>query len=121
MDDGISPSEFHAADGTADWRVLGDGATAFFRTSSVAESARLVAAIGALPGVDEHVPDVDVRSTGVTVRLLTRRRRLVRDEPAGRRAWRRRSPRPPGTWASPRTRPSSRASSSFRAHPTSPP
>ena len=72
MDDGISPSEFHAADGTADWRVLGDGATAFFRTSSVAESARLVAAIGALPGVDEHVPDVDVRSTGVTVRLLTK-------------------------------------------------
>jgi 4a-hydroxytetrahydrobiopterin dehydratase len=72
MDDGISPSEFHAADGTADWRVLGDGATAFFRTSSVAESARLVDAIGALPGVDEHVPDVDVRSTGVTVRLLTK-------------------------------------------------
>lgn len=72
MDDGISPSEFHAADGTADWRVLGDGATAFFRTSSVAESARLVGAIGALPGVDEHVPDVDVRSTGVTVRLLTK-------------------------------------------------
>ena len=72
MDDGISPSEFHAADGTADWRVLGDGATAFFRTSSVAESARLVAAIGALPGVDEHVPDVDVRTTGVTVRLLTK-------------------------------------------------
>jgi 4a-hydroxytetrahydrobiopterin dehydratase len=72
MDDGISPSEFHAADGTADWRVLGDGATAFFGTSSVAESARLVAAIGALPGVDEHVPDVDVRPTGVTVRLLTK-------------------------------------------------
>ena len=72
MDDGISPSEFHAADGTADWRVLGDGATAFFRTSSVAESAQLVSAIGALPGVDEHVPDVDVRLTGVTVRLLTK-------------------------------------------------
>ena len=72
MDDGMTPSEFHAADGTADWRVLGDGATAFFRTSSVAESARLVAAIGALPGVDEHVADVDVRATGVTVRLLTR-------------------------------------------------
>ena len=58
MDDGITPSEFHSADGTADWRVLGDGATAFFRASSVAESARLVAAIGALPGVDDHVPDV---------------------------------------------------------------
>ena len=72
MDDGISPSEFHAADGTADWRVLGDGATAFFRTASVAESARLVSAIGALPGVDEHVPDVDVRTHGVTVRLLTK-------------------------------------------------
>src|SRR3954451_16251139 len=72
MDDGITPSAFHSADGTADWRVLGDGATAFFRTSSVAESAKLVAAIGELPGVDDHVPDVDVRSKGVTVRLLTK-------------------------------------------------
>ena len=73
MDDGISPSEFHAADGTADWRVLGDGATAFFRTSSVAESARLV---------DRHRRPAGCRRArpgrrradrpAVTVRLLTK-------------------------------------------------
>jgi 4a-hydroxytetrahydrobiopterin dehydratase len=67
----ITPSEFHAADGTADWRVLGDGASAFYRTRSLADAARLVAAIAALPRVDEHRPDVDVRADGVTVRLLT--------------------------------------------------
>ncbi len=74
MTDFITPSEFHAADGTADWRVLGEGAHAFFRTSSLGESARLVAAIGAIPGVDDagNVPEIDVRKSGVTVRLLTK-------------------------------------------------
>jgi 4a-hydroxytetrahydrobiopterin dehydratase len=67
----ISISDFTAAEGTRDWRVLGDGATAFFRTGSFAASARLVAAIA--PLADEHgrPPDVDVRATGVTVRILT--------------------------------------------------
>ena len=72
MTEFISPSQFHEADGTADWRVLGEGAHAFFRTSSVADSARLVDAIGALPGVDDHVPEIDIRKHGVTVRLLTK-------------------------------------------------
>jgi 4a-hydroxytetrahydrobiopterin dehydratase len=72
MTDFLSPSQFHDADGTEDWRVLGEGAHAFFATSSVAEAARLVAEIGALAGVDEHVPDVDIRKGGVTVRLLTK-------------------------------------------------
>jgi len=72
MTDFITPTQFHEADGTADWRVLGEGAHAFYRTRSLAESARLVDAIGALPGVDDHVPEIDVRRTGVTVRLLTK-------------------------------------------------
>jgi 4a-hydroxytetrahydrobiopterin dehydratase len=72
MTDMIAPSEFHAADGTADWRVLGDGASAFYRTRSLADAASLLAAIAALPGVDDHRPDVDVRTDGVTVRLLTK-------------------------------------------------
>jgi 4a-hydroxytetrahydrobiopterin dehydratase len=74
MSDFITPSEFHTAQGTADWRVLGEGAHAFFRTGSMAEAARLVTAIGAIPGVDGegNVPEIDVRKSGVTVRLLTK-------------------------------------------------
>jgi 4a-hydroxytetrahydrobiopterin dehydratase len=74
MTDFITPSQFHEADGTADWRVLGEGAHAFFRTDSVAQSARLVTAIGAISGIDDegNVPEIDVRRSGVTVRLLTK-------------------------------------------------
>jgi 4a-hydroxytetrahydrobiopterin dehydratase len=71
MDDGISPREFLEAGGTEDWRVVGDGASAFFKTATLAESARLVEAIGQLPGVDDHQPDIDLRPAGVTVRLIT--------------------------------------------------
>jgi 4a-hydroxytetrahydrobiopterin dehydratase len=70
--DGISASDFHATDGTGEWRILGDGATTFFRTTSMTESAGLV---GALAGLDEPgAPpglDIDVRADGVTVRLYT--------------------------------------------------
>jgi 4a-hydroxytetrahydrobiopterin dehydratase len=71
MTDRITPKEFHEADGVGDWRVIGDGACAFFRTASFAASAELVGAISRLPGVEDHKPDVDVRQDGVTVRLLT--------------------------------------------------
>jgi 4a-hydroxytetrahydrobiopterin dehydratase len=72
MEDGIRVRDFHAAEGTGDWRVVSDGACAVFRTASFAESARLVAAIAELPGVESHPPAVDVRAGAVTVRLLTR-------------------------------------------------
>ncbi|HET7474113.1 MAG TPA: VOC family protein [Candidatus Limnocylindrales bacterium] len=72
MDDGISPDDFHASEGVSDWRVLGEGAYAFFATGSLAESARFVGAIAALEGVEEHRPDIDIRPRGVTVRLLTK-------------------------------------------------
>jgi 4a-hydroxytetrahydrobiopterin dehydratase len=71
MDDGISPKQFRESEGMEDWRVLGDGACAFYPTKSFAASAQLVRAIGELPGVEEHKPDVDVRHDGGTVRLLT--------------------------------------------------
>jgi len=71
MPDHISPKQFHESEGVADWRVLCDGATAYFRTRSLAQSARLVQAISELPGIDDHQPDVDLRPEGVTVRLLT--------------------------------------------------
>ena len=71
MTDQISPTQFREAEGVEDWRVLGDGANAYFRTGSFAAGARLVQAISELPGVDEHHPDIDVRHDGVTVRLIT--------------------------------------------------
>ena len=71
MTEQISPKQFHASDGVDDWRVVGDGACAYFRTGSFAASARLVQAISDLPGVEDHMPDVDVRHDGVTVRLIT--------------------------------------------------
>ena len=61
MSRSISPRRFHEA----------EGACAYFRTGSFATGARLVAQIGALPGLDDHHPDVDVRHDGVTVRLVT--------------------------------------------------
>jgi 4a-hydroxytetrahydrobiopterin dehydratase len=71
MTDKISPTQFRASDGVEDWRVLGDGANAYFRTGSFAAGARLVQAISEVPGVDDHHPDIDDRHDGVTVRLIT--------------------------------------------------
>jgi 4a-hydroxytetrahydrobiopterin dehydratase len=69
--DGITAREFHATEGTEDWRVVGDGAHARYLTGSFSAGARLAAAIGAIEGVDDHAPDVDIRRDAVTVRLLT--------------------------------------------------
>ncbi len=71
MTDRISPKQFHESEGVEDWRVIGDGACAYFRMGSFAASARLVHAISQLPGVEDHKPDVDLRHDGVTVRLIT--------------------------------------------------
>jgi 4a-hydroxytetrahydrobiopterin dehydratase len=69
--DAITASEFHRTEGLEDWRVLGEGACIFFPTRSFAESARLVQAIGEIAGVEEDPPAVDVRTGGVTVRLIS--------------------------------------------------
>jgi 4a-hydroxytetrahydrobiopterin dehydratase len=71
MSDPITARAFHEAEGLENWRVLGEGAVTFFRTGSFAESARLVHAIGEIPGVEHHPPAVDVRTGGVTVRLIS--------------------------------------------------
>jgi 4a-hydroxytetrahydrobiopterin dehydratase len=69
--DPITADEFSEAEGTADWRVVSEGACAFFATPSFAASAALVQAIA--EGIDDagHPPEVDIRSGGVTMRLLT--------------------------------------------------
>src|SRR5512138_3518308 len=71
MTDYISPKQFHETEGVADWRLTSEGATAFFRTRSFAESARFVQAISELQGVEDHRPGVDVRRDGVTVHMIT--------------------------------------------------
>ena len=71
MTERITARQFHEAAGVEDWRVLGDGACAYFRTGSFAAGARLVAAIGELAGLEDRVPDLDLRYGGVTVRLIT--------------------------------------------------
>ena len=70
MPDQISPRQFHEAEGSEDWRVVAEGAVAFFRTGSFAASAQLVAAIASIEAFDEHPPGVDIRHRGVTVRLI---------------------------------------------------
>ena len=67
----ITARQFHEAAGVGDWRVLGEGACAYFRTGSFEAGARLVQAIAELGGLDDHPPDVDLRHEGVTVRLIT--------------------------------------------------
>lgn len=67
----MTPSEFHQAPGVEQWRLTSEGATAFFRTHSFAESARFVQAISELPDVEDHRPGVDVRRDGVTVHMIT--------------------------------------------------
>ena len=69
--DGLTVTQFREAGGTEDWPVLGEGACAFFPTDSLASGARFVAAIAALPGIDGHPPDIDIRPGGVTVRVVT--------------------------------------------------
>ena len=71
MSEQITPSQFEESPGVEDWRVLGDGANAFYRTDSMVMAARFVQAISELPDIENHPPDIDVRSDGVTVRLIT--------------------------------------------------
>jgi len=71
MSDSISPRDFRAAEGTGDWRVVGDGARAFFRTGSFAKGAAFVAAIGELADAANHHPDIDLRYGAVGVRLTS--------------------------------------------------
>ncbi|MFI7574036.1 VOC family protein [Micromonospora sp. NPDC049497] len=67
----LTPEQFHQASGVEDWRVVGEGACACFRTGSFPVGARLVQAISGLSDLDAHHPDVDVRHDAVTVRLVT--------------------------------------------------
>lgn len=64
----ISPQEFRAADDVEDWRLLFDGANAFYRLP-MADGAAFVATIGAIDGMADVEAAVDLRADGVFVRL----------------------------------------------------
>lgn len=68
MSDRIFARQFHAAEGAEAWRVLPEGAYAFFRTDFFAASAHFVEAISPLVR-ERHEPHVDIRRDGVTVLL----------------------------------------------------
>lgn len=67
----VSVKEFFASEGVEDWRLTSEGATAFFRTRSLADSARFVQALSGIRGLEEHRPGIDVRHDGVTVHFIT--------------------------------------------------
>jgi 4a-hydroxytetrahydrobiopterin dehydratase len=71
MTEQISLRQFHEAVGVEEWRVVGEGACAYFRAGSFEAGAQLVQAISRLAGLEDHHPDVDLRYEGVTVRLIT--------------------------------------------------
>jgi 4a-hydroxytetrahydrobiopterin dehydratase len=66
MTERIAPWRFHEVD----WRVLAWAAAIRFRTASLAEGVRLVEAIGRLADGSGQRPEIDLRPTGVTVRLF---------------------------------------------------
>ena len=73
MSEDITGKDFSAAEGVDGWRIISDGATAFYLTASFQASVRLVDAIGGIDGIEEHPPRIDIRADGITVRFLTRR------------------------------------------------
>jgi len=71
MSDEITAAGFEAADGTGDWRALGRGASALFRTRSPGEGAVLLERVRVLADGADHQPDVDLRPGGVVVRVVS--------------------------------------------------
>jgi 4a-hydroxytetrahydrobiopterin dehydratase len=65
MSGSIAPARFHALG----WKVLAYAACTHYRTGSLGEGVEFAGAIERLADASGRQPDLDVRSTGVTVRL----------------------------------------------------
>ena len=64
----LTGQQFTASDGVQDWRVLARTAAAWFAADSHAAGARMARQVAAVTG-PAQTPDVDLRSTGLQVRL----------------------------------------------------
>lgn len=67
----VTPQTFHAAVGVKGWRVLARGAGAYFSTPSFERGVELVNDIATHAATLNHHPDIDLRYSSVTVRLIT--------------------------------------------------
>lgn len=67
----LSALQFQQSEGVEDWRVLAFGAAAWFAAPSHAAGARLVRRVITLPEAAGHVPDIDLRASGVHVRTFS--------------------------------------------------
>jgi len=67
MSDDVARQSFHEVG----WRIVRDDAAAHFRTGSFAKGVALVEAIGRIADAAGHLPNVDLRPDGVTVRLAS--------------------------------------------------
>lgn len=65
---GWTALQFQEQEGVGDWRVLARGASALFRTGSLAAGAALLERVGKAGAGTDH-PDVDLRREGVVVRV----------------------------------------------------
>src|SRR5436309_15745998 len=65
MGDQITMRKFRESEGVEDWRVVGEGACANFRTGSFAAGERLVHAISELANRDDPTTSVVLRQAGV--------------------------------------------------------
>jgi len=70
-DEPVSLTEVQADEGLRDWRLLGDGFDAVFRTESFAQGAEFTSAVAKLDGIGARRPDVDLRADGAHVRIIT--------------------------------------------------
>jgi 4a-hydroxytetrahydrobiopterin dehydratase len=75
MSEAIKIREFLAA--APDWRVVNDGADAFFGSTSLTQAAAFVGALAQIPNLGDHRYAIDVRPMGVTVRVVTLREDLM--------------------------------------------
>ncbi|GGK67765.1 VOC family protein [Ornithinimicrobium pekingense] len=71
----LTSREFTESDGTDDWRALGRTAAAWFVTDSTSASAMLARKVAeAAEATGRPVPDLDLRATGLQVRLARQER-----------------------------------------------
>jgi 4a-hydroxytetrahydrobiopterin dehydratase len=75
VDEAMKTADFLAA--VPDWRIVSDGAVAFYPTDSLATSVKFVGALSAIAGLGEHRFGIDLRQGGVTVRVVTLREDLM--------------------------------------------